>query len=69
MAVAIDPDDVECSAIRAPGPGGQDVNTVSNAVKAHFDIGASMLAAQAKEGGHRIRTQLYAQAPPAPVTA
>jgi ribosome-associated protein len=41
--VAIDPDEVEFSAIRAQGPGGQNVNKVSNAVQARFDIAASSL--------------------------
>jgi ribosome-associated protein len=47
--VAIDPDEVEFSAIRAQGPGGQNVNKVSNAVQARFDIGASSLPADVKE--------------------
>ena len=47
--VAIDPDEVEFSAIRAQGPGGQNVNNVSNAVQARFDIGASSLPADVKE--------------------
>ncbi len=47
--VTIDPDEVEFSAIRAQGPGGQNVNKVSNAVQARFDIGASSLPADVKE--------------------
>jgi len=47
--VSIDPDEVEFSAIRAQGPGGQNVNKVSNAVQARFDIGASSLPADVKE--------------------
>jgi len=39
----IDPDDVEFSAVRAQGPGGQNVNKVSNAIQARYDIEASSL--------------------------
>jgi ribosome-associated protein len=46
--VAIDPDEVEFSAIRAQGPGGQNVNKVSNAVQARFDIAASSLPEDVK---------------------
>lgn len=43
MTVAINPAEVEFCAIRAQGPGGQNVNKVSCAVHARFDISASSL--------------------------
>ena len=43
MTIAINPAEVEFSAIRAQGPGGQNVNKVSCAVQARFDITASSL--------------------------
>ncbi|MBZ2209655.1 aminoacyl-tRNA hydrolase [Massilia sp. R798] len=43
MTVPINPAEVEFSAIRAQGPGGQNVNKVSCAVHARFDIAASSL--------------------------
>lgn len=49
MAIEIDPREVEFSAIRAQGPGGQNVNKVSNAVHARFDVNASSLPARVKE--------------------
>jgi ribosome-associated protein len=48
MTVAIDPAEVEFSAIRAQGPGGQNVNKVSCAVHVRFDIAASSLPPQVK---------------------
>jgi len=49
MSVLLDPADVAFSAIRAQGPGGQNVNKVSCAVHARFDIHASSLPAAVKE--------------------
>lgn len=43
MTVTINPEEVEFSAIRAQGPGGQNVNKVSCAVHVRFDINASSL--------------------------
>ena len=45
----VNPDQVEFSAIRAQGPGGQNVNKVSCAIHLRFDVKASTLPDECKE--------------------
>jgi ribosome-associated protein len=48
-------EEIAISAIRASGPGGQHVNKVSTAIHLRFDIGASSLPDDVKEGFARLK--------------
>jgi ribosome-associated protein len=62
VTAQVNPDEVELTAIRAQGPGGQNVNKVSCAVHLRFDIAASSLPEAIRERLLALSDQRITQA-------
>lgn len=55
--IAIPPEEIKITAIRAQGAGGQNINKVSNAVHLRFDIAASSLPEDIRQRLLQLRDQ------------
>ncbi len=55
--ITVRPDEVEISAVRAQGAGGQNVNKVSSAIHLRFDVAASSLPQEVKQRLLALRDQ------------